>query len=792
MKLPSLLRFIRRNSLYYLVNIFGMSVSIAISLVALLFIYRELSTDRFHKDINNIYCVEVDGRANTPFIFAGILKDQLPGVSSFTRAQLWDMKNNVLRYAGNPPVDLDQIIRADTNFFSFFTFDFIKGDPKTCLEKPESLVLTESSARRLFGNDDPMGKNVSYNKGQLLLTVTAVVSDPPFNSSITFNAVMSVNSLPVVYPPFSQPGAFFWSFETFVSVKGVIPDSLMNRKASQIFLASIPSDAVKEAREIFKSRFMVRLIPFSKTYFKMEYSTSLRKGDIKQVYLFSVIGFVIILVALVNYINLSNAGATMRIRNVMIRKTMGASTVRLFTGFLLESVLLSLVVVMLSLILGNILTNIVNNHRLLGHPIEFFSLKGQALILVAGTIITGIAGGLYPAITLASISPSVSRRHQVLSGAVFIRKLLLIFQFFITSSLLICAMVISGQYRLMTEKPAGFDSANIIYMRMGSQLKKNYAPFTDKLRQMPQIVKIANARYGFIGGRNPGRTEFVCNGNKAIFDAISFTTDTGFMEMLGLHLTSGSSFREHDNITHKLIINETALKMMCGGDDLSHIIHPDAVHGVTWQVVGVVKDFNTRSMQYPVSPYVFYFAPGDADMDGLYIKIREGENLEEMEEFITDTSLEFAPDEPVFLQLLEDVRTTIYRDDNNRRKLFLFFSAFTMLISCIGLYALSGFILGRRYKETGIRKVYGAGKRSIILLLSSDMLKIVFIGFMLALPVSWFVMNKWLQGFAVKANPDCWLFVLSGAIVFLIAIFSVSVETAKISGKKVADVLRYE
>jgi putative ABC transport system permease protein len=792
MEIPSLLKFNNRSRSYYLVNNAGMGMSVALTLVAILFIYRELSTNRFHENIRNIYCVEVDGRANTPFIFAEILKDQLPGVSSYTRVQFWDLKFNVLRNGTNPPLDLDKIIRADTNFFRFFTFRFISGDPRTCLEKPESIVLTESSAVNLFGNDDPIGKTLSYNKGQMLLTVTAIVKDPPFNSSIDFNAVMSVNSLPVIYPPYRLPGPFFWSFETFVIMNGVMPDDLMNRTASVLFFRSIPAEGIKEAQDIFKSRFMVRLIPFSKVYFNKEYTTSLRIGDIKQVYLFSVIGFLIILVVLVNFVNLSVAGATIRIRDVMIRKIMGASTGRLLIKFLLESVILGFSGVLLGLVLGKTLTNFINSRQFLSNPVEFFNLRDQVIIIAAGSLFIGLAGGIYPAVKLSMISTSESKKHTILSGAVFIRKMLLMFQFFVSAGLLICAIVMSRQYRSMAMNPAGFDSENVLYLRMGTQLKSSCRAFTDKLATMPAILKVAQARYGFIGGRNPAKWEFICNGNNVNFDAISFTTDTGFMELMGLQIQSGNSFTEHDNIQHKLIINEAAMKMMGNPDDLSGITLPDKVHGITWQVVGVVKDFNTRSMQYPVSPYVFYYTPGDQDMDGLYIKIRQGENIGQNMDIIRKTIMEFSPDEPVDLKILDDAKAAIYREDDNRRKMFMFFSVFVMLISCMGLYALSGMILGRRTKETGIRKVYGAEKRSILFLLSSDLGKIVLTGYLFALPLSWFLMNKWLQNFTLKTSLPFWIFLLSGVIISLTALLSIALEIRKISSKNVADILRYE
>ncbi len=792
MTLKAKIRFFQRFRLYFLVNIIGLGTAIAITLLAGLFIYRELSHDKFNTNLRNIYCVSVDGKGFSPYILAEGMADRIPALSSFTRTQLWDLKFNVLRCGDNPPVDLDGIIRADTNFFEFFDYRFISGDPRSCLNIPESLVLTESSALKLFGKEEPVGKTVSYNQGQMLLTVTAVVKDPPANCSIKFNAVMSVKSLPTIYPPYRESGAFFWNFESFVSLDDIQPDTAMNRLASEIFLQHIPESAIKEAQSIFKSKFEVKLLPFSSIYFTNEYQTSLKKGNNGQVYLFSVIGILIMIVAIINYINLANASATARIREVIIRKFTGARTLDLFAGFLSESVFVSFIAFALGLLLSAILTVFVNRQQITSNPLEFYGIKEQVIILFGGSILTGIVAGVWPSLTLATVNPVVSEKNNVLSGAMLLRRSLLVVQFFISAGLLITTLIISRQYGYMTTNPAGFNSENIIYLKMGRQLKKSFTPLTDRLTRLAGISAIATARYGFIGDRSPSANVLVCNGKELKMDAMFFNTDTGFMEMLGLEMILGNSFREHDNITNKLIINETALKMTGLQGNLNEITLPDKVHNKTWQVVGVVRDFNSRSMQYSVSPYIMYYTPGDADMDGLYIKIHKEAANTELVNQIKDICFEFAPGEPVNIEFLDEAKALLYSEDENKKKIFLFFTVFSILISCMGLYALAGFMLERRTKEIGLRKVCGADDRTIFRMIASDFLKIILTGFILVLPLSWFIMNKWLENFALKTRLAWWIFVISGVIIVLVAAISVFAEIRKATACNPADIIRSE
>jgi putative ABC transport system permease protein len=499
-------------------------------------------------------------------------------------------------------------------------------------------------------------------------------------------------------------------------------------------------------------------------------------------------------VAVINFINLSNANATLRLKEVFIKKISGANYNHLIFQFLGESVAISFISIFVALLFAQFLIHFINNQNVLNLPLEFFSIPGQLLILTIGSLVIGLLAGIYPAISLSSIGSSLTEKKHMYVKAKFIRTALLIIQFFISTGLIICTLVMSRQFKYMTNTDTGYNSNNVICLRMSSELKKNYVPFVNMLLQSPVIERVAHARYGFVADRKPYNLELTCKGNPVQGSFISFNTDTGFMEIINLKLINGSSFEEFNNIRNKIILNETALNSLNYDGDLNDIKIEDEVHKITWQVVGIVKDFNCGSMHHPVSPFVIYYTPGDPDMDGLYIKLKSSDPLlvDKTVKFIKDTWPEFSPNEPFNIEFLDDTRIRLYNEDEGKKKLLFYFSVFAVFISCLGLYGLSGFILAWRRKEIGIRKVYGADNRAVFGLLIFDFLKLVFYSFILVIPFTWFIMEKWLQNFSLKTTLDWWIFVIAGLIIIMISFFTIGIEIWKASIQNPARIITYE
>ncbi len=780
----------RRNSI---INIIGLSISISAALIIGLYVYRETAADRFHKNFNRIFCVSLDDEPYTPYITGEVFMNNLPEIASYTRVQLWDLKFNTIKYNNNSPQDIDGIIRADSNFFAFFGFTFIKGDPATCLFDPHAIVLTESTASKIFGTDDPVGKELSYNKGQIILNVTGVIKDPPSNSTLRFNAVMPISSMSIIYPPYQNSGPFFWNYDTFLMIRDCNLNDL-EKKAKKVLIDHLPSESITEAKSTFSNEFRIKLKPISEIYFESKFEPLMHHGNRKSVYVFTLIGILILIVAIVNFINLNVATIINRNKELNIKRILGGSINRLVTESTAESIFLAFISLIISLVIGQAVLMYLNNIESLDLNLVFFSLPAQFLILIGGSILFGIISGIYPSIKLVSNFSNSIVPGKIILRANMLLPFLITFQFAVSIGLIISAIMITKQYRYITNINPGFNVKNIIYFNMGAGVKQNFDSFIEILSESPYIERIANAKYPFYSNTEPFELSFSCNGDMRKDHFSALTADTGFMELLGLKFTTGQTFSNFIDRDHAIIINRSAFRNLNCGNDMLNLTLPDNVHNISWRVVGIVEDFNFRTCHYPIGPFIFYFTPGDLDMTGLYLRLstNNADQLKQACNFITDSWNKFAPDEPLRINFLDQEIENLYTNEKNYQKFITVFALFAVFISLIGLYGISSFVLEKRTKEIGIRKVNGASDSALIRLLVIDFMKWIVLGFIIISPIAGLLLNQWLRQYAYRASLSWWIYVLAGTAAFILAILTIGVKTWRISRSNPAQVLKYE
>jgi putative ABC transport system permease protein len=774
------LRKIRRHKGYSFINISGLAIGMACCFIVFLWVQDELSFDRFHLNAKEIYRVlhnPQDTDIYNPYGSGPLgpaLKADYPEIINFTRS--FGETNAPLKYKNQ--AFNGKVRGIDNSFFEIFTFPFIKGDPKNCLSEPHSIVLTEKMAAKLFHEEDPLGKTVGFEwwVGWFDLKVTGVIQDVPSNTHIRFDYL-----LPFEFVTWSGMTIEDWdvvAYQTYVLLpKDADPSAVQEKIAGTV------------KRHFPKSPYTLYLEPLTRIHLH----NFTGGGPIIYVYIFSIIGALILGIACINFMNLSTARSIERAREVGMRKVVGSTRTQLIKQFLGESVLLSFISFILALILVHALLPSVNN--IVGKQLTL-SYSGSPLFIFLGmAFLTGIVSGSYPAVFLSGFRPVTVLKGFMRSSSqnIRLRKLLVIGQFVVSIALIIGTIIIYRQLVYMRNTDMGINKSHVINMELRGSLRKQYSTIKSELLRNPDITAVCATNGSF--STRVGSDKFGWEGkpeDKRIFMAIH-SVDFDYQKIFDIKMAQGRYFsRDYPtDISDGIIVNETAAKIMGMespiGQRISCSIPFSSQKSGT--IIGVVKDFHFRSLHEKIDPLVLVIAPGWF-MD-VYIRMKP-ENVPDTLGFIEKTIKGLAPDFPFEYSFLDEDIDNLYKTEQRIGNLVRYGTFLAIFIACLGLFGLASFTAEKRTKEIGIRKILGASVYGIVLLLTKEFTKWVILANLVAWPVAYFVMSRWLQNFAYHVNIRIGTFLFSAALALVTALITVSFQAVKTATSNPADSLRYE
>jgi putative ABC transport system permease protein len=780
-------RNLLRNKSASLIKIISLSVGMICFAIISLFIYHELSYDRFHENPEQVFrvvkdFVNDDGSkipdATTPPAFGPALQRDLPEVAYTTRLfPNWGRKylvqhDDIRSYE-------EGVVRIDSSFFDVFSFTFVKGEKKTATANPNFIILTESAAKRIFGNEEPMGKPLKMDIAPVGtdFVVTGILKDVPENSHFTFDFLISLRTLddPLDDIPLNTNWGFY-NFYTYVRLNPEADPQAFQSKLQTVFNKYNPDN---------KSECYVQPLTdiHLKSNLKWELSTN---GDYSYIRILAIIALFTIILAAINYVNLVTAQSARRAKEVGIRKASGAVRSSLVKQFLFESLIMVTVATVVSIaVVESILPQFKN---VFNSTLSFFdpgSINVLCMVIGVG-LVTGLFSGLYPAFYLSSFQPVKVLRGTVtgFAGDTFLRKGLVTFQFIISTVLIIGTFVISSQINFVRNKKLGFSQENIMIIYNAGGLQNRQTLLTEVKKS--NGVKNAGAANGVIGGLN-WTTTAQAKGRENSLLLNLLITDYDFLNVMGVNFSEGRNFsRDTQADSSALILNETAVKQLGIKDVIGSQV---TAGGDPYTVIGVIEDFHFSSFHEPIKPFGFFLS--ERGVNKLFVKIQGDDMVKSIDE-IQKIWTTLVPERPFEFTFQDEQVSKLYASEVKFQKLFSNFTFIAILIACLGLFGLSAYTAQQRTKEIGIRKVLGAGILGVTQLLSKEFLKLVFLAIAIAIPIAWYVMSGWLQNFAYHVELRPWMFVASGLVAVLIALFTISFQFIKAANSNPVNCLRNE
>jgi len=785
-----------RNLLKYrfisFINLFGLTVGLTCCLLITTYIINELSYDRYNKNADNIYRItrsfnNQDGvvslklsTISTPFGY--YLPGDFPEIKKLTR--LYDYGLVPLRYK-EKLLNEEHLFFADEELFDVFSVNVLKGNPKTALADPYSVMMTEETAKKYFGDEDPINKVIRYNN-QLDLKVTGIYKAFPENAHIHPPMMVSFETLKdtLIYGENNLRNG--WgnnSFFTYI----LLPDHYDANKMISRFPAFLNNHMAAQYNGMQPAKFTklgLQKLTDIHLYSHTDYEAE-QNSDMKRVYIFAAVAFFILLIACINYMNLSTARSALRAKEIGIRKVIGARKKELITQFLSESVLLSWMAIILA---AGILYLAVPwlNKMTDQHMSVSLLVNWQVLLPVFFTpFIIGIVSGIYPALFMSAFQPVKTLKGLFKAGTstISLRKILVVTQFSISIILIITTAIVFQQLHFMQQKSLGFNREHIVVINYGGGLSSQFEAFRNELLTDANI-KDATRSSRVPSGRlldNLGASTLSGDSLKPTTTDIKFVSvDYNFIPTFGIQMAAGRNFsKEFGTDTASFVVNETTVKSL-GWPSSQAAIGKDFKYGrVRGHIVGVVKDFHFESMHQPIAAMILVMLPpGQNYFNNLSVKIA-GNNVAEALSHIENTWKKFVPESPYQSAFLDERFDALYKSEQKQGNIFTVFAFIAILIACLGLFGLSAFSISQRIKEIGVRKVLGATTGSIVALLSKEFLKLVAIAAVIAFPVAWYAMHNWLLDFAYRINMSWWIFILAAIIAAAVALFTISFQAVK-------------
>ncbi len=794
-------RSIRKNKTFSIINILGLAIGLTCFMLIVVFVYNELSYDKYPADAKNIYRVilSVPGNGNiavypdVDYAVGEGIKKTFPEVKAFTRVS---PVIDFIKY-DDKQFKEEHLAFADSDFLQIFSIPLIKGNAREALIQPNSIVISKAFARKYFGNDDPIGKTLAIGTREAPYKVTGVIDKVPDNSHFHFDAFLSLSTLHITNATWSNLGPYTY----LVLDKNADPKKLQAKfpqLVTKYVVPEIQHDMGVSLAEAQKSvnTFVFSLQPltdihlYSNTKYELE-----PNGDIQYVYIFSVLAVFILLLACVNFTNLSTALASKRSREVGIRKVMGSIKKHLIFQFLTESVLLTFFSMLCAYILIYFLLPYFNQLANKNVSFNFFLSYQFVLAIFLVSLVTGILAGIYPAFFLSSFDTiKVLKGSSSVQGSQkkSFRSSLIVFQFFISTALIIATIIVSQQLHYMQNKKLGYDKEQVLFLPDARLLGNNQNAFEQQLLQDSRVVSASISR-SVPGSPFMDGTEVFPqneNGNGKEIHANIFHVDYDYLRTLAIHILRGRNFSKGfaTDSAAGIVINEAAVRELGWTNDnaVGKTIVRSGQKKLT--VVGVVADFNYASVKQKIAPLMMVLG---GNYGGLVVKIK----TDDVRGFLSNLKKQwdsFNPAGPLGYSFLDEKFASLYGSEQRTQQIFSAFAILAIIIACLGLFGLATYTAEQRTKEIGIRKTLGASVTGIVQLLSKDFLKLVLIAFIIAVPVSWWAMNKWLENFAYRINVGWWAFAAAGIVALLIALLTVSFQAIKAAVANPVNSLRSE
>jgi len=784
-------RLALRNTLktkgFSLINITGLAIGLTVSLLILLWIQDELSYEKFNLNAEDIYRVEEDQFYSgeryhvtvTPHPSGPVWKEKIPEIREQTRINrmpriLFRQEEKVFFESG--------VIAADSGFFKIFTLPLLFGDPLTALCSPHSIVLTEKLASKYFGDSNPMGQTLSLeNKYQFM--VTGVMKDPPRNSMFTFEAVIPYSFLYEIGAVNNSWGSN--SILTFLLLEKGSDTEAVNKKLTDVVLEFYPTTTTK-----------YMLFPLLDIHLHSQFGYTHNNGPVISLYIFSLIAVFVLLIACINFINLSTAKASRRAKEIGIKKVAGADRKNLINQFLLESLFLVFIALLLALLLmGSALPlfNEISGKKFI--LADLFRFRFLAGLVVTG-VITGFISGIYPAFYLSSFKPAAVLTGEPVAtrGHGKMRQVLVVIQFTLTVLIAVAAIFMYLQLKYMQNKDLGFDKENLICIPMAREMKPRYYTLKSELLKEPLIedVTAANSNPVRIGSNSGGADWDGRDPDKRVLIGVN-AVDYDYLRTMKMELRSGRDFsREHvsdmaKDTTGNFLVNEEVIKLMGVDEGVGMRF---SFMGLNGRIVGVLKNFHFKGADQPIEPIAFALTETNF-LEYILIRLSGQESAAALKatEKIWQTVI---PDYPFAYTFIDEDYKNLFRSSIRLTRLLGYFMVLTVVIACLGLYGLSAYSTERRTKEIGIRKVMGAGSLTITGLLLREFLVPVSISLLIALPAGWIVVKNLLKQFASRINIDIHVFLLIAVATLLIAMVTVIYQAYKATRINPAESLKIE
>ena len=772
-----------RNKGFSAINIFGLAIGLATCLLITLFVTDELSYDRYNKKADRIYRINADFLVNgnffnerfTPSQFGAVLIKDYPQIENYVR---FTRQGDILVQKGDETLVEHNASFADSSLFEVFTLPLIKGDPRTALTQPHTMVISESMAKKYFNSTNIIGQSLLTDNTNPY-TITGVIKDVPPQSHLHFDFIRSMSEL-------DESRATSWMYDNWITYVLVRPGTSQQtldgylrdatKKYMDISLKHMVGSSVEEL-EKNGGHFRYTAIPLTGIHLHSTLTNEVEpSGDIQYVYIFIVIAVIILLIACVNFMNLSTARSAGRSKEVGIRKVLGSQRSGLILQFLAESVLMSFFALLLALLMAWLLLPYLN--QLSGKSIQLTT--GSSGWLLAGLPLTvlfvGLLAGSYPAFFLSAFEPVKVLKGRLSSGfkGSRLRNSLVVFQFATAILLMVGTIVIYNQLNYIRNRKLGYNRDQVLVLKNTAALDSHARAFKE------EVLQIRDVEAGTMTGHLPTSLDLSTSiySKDAAHSAGQVTglgewaIDADYVPTFGMTMAAGRNFSPQlPTDSSAILLNETAARLFGFTDIRNKYLYQNKDNPVALHVIGIIKDFNAGSLRHQIPPLVFRLAE---DRSAMAFRVNTS-NLPAVIAQIRKKyeSQETMKGQPLTYSFLDEDFDHLYQSEQRTGKIFISFAVFAILIACLGLFGLVTYAAEQRTREIGIRKVLGSSVTGIVRLLSKDFLRLVALAFVIAAPIAWFLMNKWLEDFAYRTTIHWWIFLLAGFLAFLITLLTV-------------------
>lgn len=788
-------RNLRKNKGFSFINLFGLTIGLSCCLLIGLFIWNELSFDRYHKNADRIYRVSrefinTDGSIQLHLgslapPFAPLLENDFPDIEAAIRL----LQNTVTFQKEDRFYAEDNVFMAEPELFELFDIPLISGDATTALNEPFSILLSESTAKKYFDTENPINQTLR-GMGQFDLKVTGVFKDFPYNSHFHPDILTSFSTLndPNIYG--AEGLRTNWgnnSFSTYL----LLPDNYPIENLEQQFPAFLDKNMAGYYNQGKASeRTKLYLQPLTDIHLHGHLDSEIEEnGDIRRVYLFAIIAALILLIACINYMNLSTARSSTRAKEIGVRKVVGAERSQIVWQFLSESFLLSLLATIFAIVIAQLALPFVN--QMMGQELQITNsmLLTIPFITVLVALVAGFLAGFYPALVLSGMKPLNILKGGVMvngkRGGSSLRKVLVTGQFAISIGLIIATIVVFQQLNFMQNKDIGLDKDHVVALNFYSNIAANYESFRNELIAENSIKNVGRSSR-IPSGRlldSYGSAQVQLSGEEleqSAADLKSLTVDHRFIPTYDLNLAAGRNYREDKGLDRSgsFILNEKAAKTLGWSDGEAAVGKRIVYGGRDAHIVGVLDNFNFESLHQNIQPMILFIPSDSTNFNYLSVKL-DGQQLPVALAHLEQVWKQFLPQFPFDYQFVDEEFGALYEAEQRQGRVFISFALLAILVACMGLFGLTAFVTQQRVKEIGIRKILGATTTSLITLLSKDFLKLVLIALVIATPLAYFLMEGWLADFAYRIDLQWWMFVVAGVLGIGVAFLTVSIQSMK-------------